>query len=219
MTANPFLLAADNPAALLPLLRENPALASAQDDHGYSLVHAAASYNHLDLLRALIRQFNVDVDLRDEDQETALFVVETVEAAKLLVEELAADLTATGTEGRTAREKIAEEGEFPEVAEYLQSKESSLPAESLNGIHPAVPASSEADTTAALPNGMRVSMGTIEPGDEEAEVDPVLRRRIEELAEREDFHTEAGQAELRRLVEDAIGAGDYSDRNVRSRQE
>lgn len=219
MTANPFLLAADNPAALLPLLHENPALASAQDDHGYSLVHAAASYNHLDLLRALITEFNVDVDLRDEDEETALFVVETVEAAKLLVEELAADLTATGLEGRTAREKIAEEGDFPEVADYLQSKEASLPSDTLNGVRPAVPAVSGSDVAAALPNGLQVSMGTMDPSEEEPEVDPVLRRRIEELAEREDFHTEAGQAELRRLVEDAIGGGEYTDRNVRTRQE
>ncbi|KXJ91650.1 hypothetical protein Micbo1qcDRAFT_57015 [Microdochium bolleyi] len=216
MAANPFLLAADNPAALLPLLRENPALASAQDDHGYSLVHAAASYNHLDLLRTLVQEFNVDVDLRDEDEETALFVVETVEAAKVLVEELAADLTATGTEGRTAREKIEEEGDYPEIVEYLQSKESSLPADTLNGIHPAVPASSD---SATMPNGLRVSVGTMESGEEEAEVDPVLRRRIEELAEREDFHTEAGQAELRRLVEDAIGGSEYSDRHVRPRQD
>ncbi|KAJ1334224.1 Ankyrin repeats (many copies) [Microdochium nivale] len=218
MAANPFLLAADNPAALLPLLRENPALASAQDDHGYSLVHAAASYNHLDLLRALIQEFNVDVDLRDEDEETALFVVETIEAAKVLIEELAADLTAIGTEGRTAREKIAEEGDYPEVVEYLESKESSLPTDTLNGIRPAVPTGSGSAASSALPNGLRVSMGTMEPDDEDAEVDPVLRRRIEELAEREDFHTEAGQAELRRLVEDAIGGGDYADRNVRSRQ-
>ena len=80
MVPNPFLLAADNSPELLPLLRENPALASAQDDHGYSLIHAAASYNHLNLLRTLVRELHVDVDLKDEDDETALFVVETPDA-------------------------------------------------------------------------------------------------------------------------------------------
>lgn len=225
--ANPFLLAADNPAALLPLLRENPELAGAQDDHGYSLVHAAASYNHLDLLRTLIRDFNVNVDLRDEDGETALFVVETVEAARVLVEELGADLTAKGSEGITARERIAEEGDFPEVADYLTTKEAaSLPSGTLNGINATGAiangtSSSDDDTTApALPGGLRLTVGTMDPGEEDdAEVDPVLRRRIEELAEREDFHTEAGQAELRRLVEEAISGGTDSDRNVRARQE
>ena len=90
MAPNPYLLAADNSPELLPLLRSNPALASSQDEHGYSLVHAAASYNHLDLLRALVRDLHVDVNLKDEDDETALFVVETPEAAKVLVEELGA---------------------------------------------------------------------------------------------------------------------------------
>lgn len=126
MSANPFLLAADNSPALLPLLRENPSLASEQDSHGYSLVHAAASYNHLDLLRTLIREFNVDVNLRDEDDETALFVVETVEAARALVEELGADITIKGSEGYTAFQKIVEEGDFPEVAEYLKTKEEAV---------------------------------------------------------------------------------------------
>src|SRR6478735_11436939 len=118
-TPNPFLLAADNNPTLLPLLREKPALASSQDEHGYSLVHAAASYNHLDLLRALVREFNVDVDLKDEDNETALFVVETQDAAQVLVEELGANINHRGSEGLTAREKIEAEAEFPAVAEYL----------------------------------------------------------------------------------------------------
>jgi hypothetical protein len=85
MSPNPYLLAADNPTALVTLLQEQPSLAAGQDDYGYSLVHAAASYNHLDLLRQLVHVFKVPVDLTDEDGETALFIVETVEAARVLV--------------------------------------------------------------------------------------------------------------------------------------
>ncbi|KAI1134002.1 ankyrin repeat-containing protein [Hypoxylon sp. FL0543] len=215
MSGNPFLLAADNSPALLPLLRQNPTLASEQDSHGYSLLHAAASYNHLDLLRTLIREFNVDVNLRDEDDETALFVVETVEAARLLVEELGADITIKGSDGYTARQKIAEEGDFPQVAEYLQSKEESAHAQTLlngsNGVTGAPP---------PLPEGLNISVSTVAPTEVgELEVDPEFRRRIEQLAERDDFHTEAGQAELRRLVQDAIGEQNLADRNVRSRQD
>ncbi|KAI1415468.1 ankyrin repeat-containing protein [Hypoxylon sp. FL1857] len=215
MSANPFILAADNSPALLPLLRENPTLASEQDSHGYSLVHAAASYNHLDLLRTLIREFNVDVNLRDEDDETALFVVETVDAARLLVEELGADITIKGSDGYTARQKIAEEGDFPQVAEYLQSREDSSHVQILlngtNGDTGAVP---------TLPEGLNISVSAVAPTEEgELEVDPEFRRRIEQLAERDDFHSEAGQAELRRLVQDAIGEQNLADRNVRSRQD
>ncbi|OTA55591.1 ankyrin repeat-containing protein [Hypoxylon sp. EC38] len=215
MSANPFILAADNSPALLPLLRENPNLASEQDSHGYSLVHAAASYNHLDLLRTLIREFNVDVNLRDEDDETALFVVETVDAARLLVEELGADITIKGSDGYTARQKIAEDGDFPQVAEYLQSKEESNRAQTLlNGIN------GNTDAVPPLPEGLNISVSTIAPAEEgELEVDPEFRRRIEQLAERDDFHSDAGQAELRRLVQDAIAERNLADRNVRSRRD
>ncbi|RYP79661.1 hypothetical protein DL770_006581 [Monosporascus sp. CRB-9-2] len=220
MPANPFLLAADNPTALLSLLRENPSLASDQDDHGYSLVHAAASYNHLDLLRTLIREYHVDVNLRDEDEETALFVVETVDAAKVLVEELGADLTVKGSEGYTAYEKIAEEGDYPDVAEYLRIQAAARSGGQPNGAQSNGVAAGDSGALRPVPDGLRVSVTTMASAEEEvAEADPEFRRRIEQLAERQDFHTEAGQAELRQLVQDAIAGGNLADRNVRPRQD
>ncbi|KAI0970032.1 hypothetical protein F4678DRAFT_462836 [Xylaria arbuscula] len=217
MPANPFLLAADNSPALLPLLRENPALAAQQDEHGYSLIHAAASYNHLDLLRALVQEFQVDVNLRDEDEETALFVVETVNAAKVLVEELGADLTIKGFDGYSAREKIAEDGDFPEVAEYLTVKEAEQTGGLSNGVNGEL--AQDGIDIPPLPQGLNVSVSTITPTEaNEIEVDPEFRRRIEELAQREDFQSEEGQAALRQLVQDAIVDENLADRNVRSRQ-
>jgi ankyrin repeat protein len=216
MAPNQFLLAADNPSALLPLLRENPALAPSQDEHGYSLVHAAASYNLLDILRALVQEFQVDVNIKDEDNETALFVVETVDAAKLLVEELGADVHHRGSEGLTAKEKIAAEGDFPEIAAYLDSLESTtrndVEENSANAL---------ADNVTTIPNGMSVTVGTMDETQEVPELsDPEFRRRIDELAQREDFNTPQGQAELRRLVEEAVlGEGFTAERNVRSRQD
>lgn len=215
MAPNPYLLAADNSPALLPLLRENPALASGQDEHGYSLVHAAASYNHLDLLRALIKEFNVDANIKDEDGESALFVVETVDAAKCLVEELGADITVRGEDGVTPREKIEGEGDFPEVALYLLGVETARHVASAGG----EPAASTTELP-AVPEGLAVSVGTMEEGqDVPEEVDPEFKRRIDELAARDDFHTPEGQAELRRLVEEAVlGEALGDERNVRSKQ-
>jgi hypothetical protein len=212
VTLNPFLLAADRPAELLPLLQANPELASQQDEHGYSLVHAAASYNHLDLLRALIIDFEVDVNIRDEDNETALFVVETAEAAKVLVEELGADITAVGYEGKTARLRLEEEAEFPEAAAYLASKESgdiSASAENLAAIVGNAP---------PLPEGVSINVGTMAPeevGDNE--VDEEFRRQIEELAARPDFQGEEGQAKLRELVIKALQGQTGEEREVRQR--
>lgn len=218
MPPNQYLLAADNSPALLPLLRENPSLASDQDEHGYSLIHAAASYNHLDLLRTLVRELNVPVDLKDEDGETALFVVEGVAAAKVLVEELGLDPKITNSEGLTAKEKIAAEDDWPEVAEFLASIETgdqaTAAAAETNG-DPAAPAE-----LPPVPEGLEVTMGTMNEAEaSNLEVDPEFRRRIEELASRDDLQTPEGQARLRELVEDAVAdQGLSEERNVRPRQ-
>lgn len=217
MAPNPYLLAADNPEALLTLLREEPSLASGQDEHGYSLVHAAASYNHLDLLRALIREFKVPVDLRDEDGETALFVVETVDAARVLVEELGLDTKLQNEEGQTAREKIETEADWLEVAEYLQSFDGAPSTAAANG----TVSSGDGMDLPPPPDGLQVTMGTMDEAEAAGQQpDPEFRRRIEELAAREDLQTPEGQAELRRLVEEAIsGEGLSDERSVRPRQD
>ncbi|TVY82005.1 Ankyrin repeat-containing protein [Lachnellula suecica] len=215
--SNPFLLAADNPSQLLTLLRNDPSIASTQDEHGYSLLHAAASYNHLDLLRALVNELHVNVDLKDEDGETALFVVETADCAKVLVEELHADIKIRSTEdGQTAREKMAEEDGFPEVAVYLRMKEleagiagtNGVPEPTTNGGHPP-----------PLPEGVQINLGAMAPEEAGELADPEFRRRIEELASREDFQGEDGQRELRTLIEEALRGEVGEERNVRSRTE
>jgi hypothetical protein len=218
MAPNPYVLASDNSPALLPLLRENPSLASGQDDHGYSLIHAAASYNHLDLLRSLAQEFSVPIDLKDEDGETALFVIETVEAAKALIE-LGLDPKIKNDEGQTAREKIQEEDEFPDVAAYLATLESGH-TESARST-----AATGSDSSMDLPpppEGLQVRVGTMPEQTEEMnlEVDPEFRRKLEELAASEDFDTPEGQARLRQLVEDTIAEQQLGEeRNVRTRQD
>jgi len=213
-STNPFLLAADNPDQLITLLQANPPLASSQDEHGYSLMHAAASYNHLDLLRALVHEFHVNVDLKDEDGETALFVTETVECAKLLVEELHASITIRGNEGKTAREKIAEEDDFPQVAVYLRVKE--LEAQ-VNGTSGAEDATNGVHAPPPLPAGVSIDIGTMAPEDAGELADPEFRRRIEELAARGDFQGEEGQRQLRELITEALRGEVGQERDVRQR--
>ena len=213
--SNPFLLAADNSPDLLPLLRSKPALASTQDQHGYSLMHAAASYNHIDLLRILVHEFKVDVNTRDEDGETALFVVETVEAAQLLTESLKADTEIKNADGLTAEEKIRAEGDFPTVADYLlETRTRKL--DGFNG------ASTGAQHLPPLPPNVTINVDTMDAAEAEGAdmgaVDPEFRRRIEELATREDLQSEQGQKDLRDLIKDAVrDVGVNGDRDVRRR--
>jgi ankyrin repeat protein len=218
---NPFLLAATTPdpdPRLLPLLRSRPELASAQDAHGYSLLHAAASYNHIDLLRSLVNEFRVDINLKDEDGETCLFVAETVDAARCLVEELHIDLRVRNEDGMDAMEKFESEQEFPEVAEYLRihAAEAST-AETTDAGAGAVPNGVQHPHT--LPPNVSISIGTEADATDtlDQEPDPGFRRRIDELASRENFHTDEGQRELRELISDAIRDVAVDGRDVRRR--
>ncbi|KAI9768346.1 MAG: hypothetical protein M1840_004954 [Geoglossum simile] len=189
---NPFLLAADNPTLLLAHLTAHPALARSQDATGYSLLHAAASYNHIPLLRALIQTYHVPANTLDNDGETALFVAETVNVAKCLIEELGADWRIRNKEGQTAREKIEDEGEWVAVGAYLREVEAK-----------AQPSTNTQQQQ--QPPQFDVKYETIEESATgAAEPDPVFKARIESLASRPDFEGEASQRELRDLVAEAV---------------
>ncbi|KAH7403618.1 hypothetical protein BKA64DRAFT_456295 [Cadophora sp. MPI-SDFR-AT-0126] len=223
-TVNVLLLAADDPAKVLQHLQENPSSASIQDEHGYSLVHAAASYNHIDLLRAVVNDYHVDVNTKDEDGETALFGIETVDVAKVLVEELHADITIRGESGQSARERIAEDGDFPEVAVYLRMRELQDQGNNPGGDESSsaiLPPISQADNSiqppAPLPEGLSVDFGTMAPEDAGELLDPEFKRRIDELAARDDFNGEEGQEALRKLVKEALGGEIGEERNNRQR--
>lgn len=202
------------PQAILTSLAQHPQLASARDAHGYSLLHAASSYNQLSVLRELVQTYNADVNILDEDGETPLFAAEKVEVAKCLVEELSADPSVRNTEGKTAEEKIGEEeGVAHEVYQYLSSKRTGNDPTAAGiieseGVHPPPP----------LPDGVKINMGTMEE-DAATAPDPEIRRRIEELAAREDYQSDEVQAQLRALVQDVVSGigGEDDGRNVKRR--
>lgn len=222
-------LVPDSPDTVLNYLRTHPQLASGQDAHGYSLVHAATSYGHGGLLRALIHEYHVDPNILDEDGETALFNAESVDIAKELLQ-LGVKLGITNGEGQTAAEKLDDPDEQPLVAAYLkeaagsQSDEAAASALAQTGGSNASSAAlagtlENGDSThrpPPLPNGVKVNVGTMNQGEEAGEPDPEFRRRIEELAAREDFQGEDSQRELRNLITDAVSGLSDEDRRPTS---
>lgn len=209
-------LAADSPDTVVAHLREHPDLAGQQDAHGYSLLHAAASYNHIQLVHALIKDFSVPPNICDEDDETALFNAETVEMAKELLV-LGVSIDAKNGEGQTAAEKLADEDEQPVVAAFLRQAAGGASVEEAASVVAQTGGAAGSDSALngtngtdgvhappPLPGNVKVNVGTMDAGEAGEEPDPEIRRRIEELAARPDFQTEEGQAELRKLVTEII---------------
>ncbi|KAF3079524.1 hypothetical protein TWF594_002204 [Orbilia oligospora] len=203
--SNIWIAASDgNTSQVLSYLSARPSLVNAKDENGYTPIHAAASYGHLDLLRTLIKDHGGDVNLRDDDGDTPLFTAETVEVAKLLVEELGADWSLKNDDGLTAAESIEGEDAYPLVAEYLQtlaSKEAILSSDA--GVPPA---------------GIAVNLTSMDEVAEELKpVDEEFKRKIEELASRPGEYT---QEELRQLVTEAVHKHilEPEERNVKAKE-
>lgn len=72
-----------------------------KDSNSYTPMHAAASYAHLELLTYLL-SVGGDINLRDDDGDTPLYVVESVDTARWMVEH-GADAALTNDEGLTVR--------------------------------------------------------------------------------------------------------------------
>ncbi|WFD06663.1 hypothetical protein MVES1_002017 [Malassezia vespertilionis] len=91
------------------------------DLSGYTPVHAAASYEKMDMLRFLFGQtedVRTAANACDEDGDTPLFFCEEVTPAKLLVEQFHADATLKNGDGITAAQKAVIE-KRTELADYL----------------------------------------------------------------------------------------------------
>ena len=73
---------------------------NAQDDYGYSPLHAACSYRNADIASWLLSQ-GARVDVQDSDGETALMVCEDPICADLLLA-AGADIFHVSNEGKTA---------------------------------------------------------------------------------------------------------------------
>lgn len=96
--------------------------ANIKDPNGYTPVHAAAAYGHRNLLRKLCTLYNGNINIKDNDGDTPLHHCEDVETAKVIVEDLCGDITLINEEGKTALQTFEEDGEFPELIQYMRAK-------------------------------------------------------------------------------------------------
>jgi ankyrin repeat protein len=70
-----------------------------KDETGYTPLHAASSYGHLDLIKLLILEYKANPNSVDNDGDCALHVASDLDSCKLLVE-LRADVKIRNAEGK-----------------------------------------------------------------------------------------------------------------------
>ncbi|KAH6564564.1 hypothetical protein BSLG_003064 [Batrachochytrium salamandrivorans] len=98
---------------------DTPMDVNSKDQYGYTGLHAAASYNHLDLVRMLIKEYGADPNITDFEGDAPLHVIETSDAGRLLIE-LGADPTLRNDAGALPIECAFTEG-WTDVVEYLSA--------------------------------------------------------------------------------------------------
>lgn len=116
---NIWIAAADNNIQRVEeFLSSGSFTANSKDQNGYTPVHAAAEYGHLDLVRLLIEKGG-NINIQDNDGDTPLHACEQPGVAEFLVK-LGANLNAANKEGQTPLQKAEEDAEFPELITYLK---------------------------------------------------------------------------------------------------
>lgn len=191
MVSNIWVAAADNDQELVKKYIESGDFnANIKDPNGYTPIHAAASYGHIELLRYLISKGG-DINIQDEEGDTPLHHVEEVSVAKTLVEEFKADFKIKNAEGQTPAQYIEEEDEFPELAKYLRSLTHDDPS------------SSFIDNLPAPGNaGGHQIRYTMEEDPEGGEIDEERRKKLEAVV-----NSENPEEALRELVTSAVRDG------------
>jgi ankyrin repeat protein len=91
---------------------------NSKDENGYTPLHAAASYEHTELIRILVEEYGAEIDIRDEDGDTPMHMCYDLETVKLLIE-LGADPHATNSEDKLPIECAYLEDAI-DVVEYLR---------------------------------------------------------------------------------------------------
>jgi ankyrin repeat protein len=70
-----------------------------KDENGYSILSAAASYGHKELVRILIEEFKANPNIQDEEGDAPLHICQDIDTIKLLVQ-LGADPTLRNHENK-----------------------------------------------------------------------------------------------------------------------
>lgn len=205
---NIWIAASDGRTDLVEQFLNNGLSANSRDPNGYTPIHAAASYAHTELLRKLCSEpYNGDINVRDSDGDTPLHHCEDVNAAKVIIEELGGDYKLTNDEGKTALEAFEEDGEFPELIQYMRQVSGAPSTEESFGI--------DKEQLAQFENSIRYTLEN-EPVDENDSEGVARRQKLEQILQGENVEQEL-ESYVRELVRGQI-FGEDVENNKRRRE-
>ncbi|KAK4509862.1 uncharacterized protein ATC70_007166 [Mucor velutinosus] len=113
---NLWVAAGDGQIDRVRELLESGIAVDGHDQFGYTAMHAAVSYNQIEMVKLLIEK-GANVNIEDFEKDTPLYVAENVEMAQLLLDN-GADPKHINEDGITPALTALEEG-WEEVAQFL----------------------------------------------------------------------------------------------------
>lgn len=186
------------------ILAQNSELnANSKDPNGYTAVHAAAAYGHVDLLKKLCQHHGGDINIRDSDGDTPLHHCEDAHTAKVIVEELGGDMTLTNDEGKTALQTFEEDAEFPELIQYMRLQSGVPQDQDSLGI--------DAQQLEQFKDNIRYTLET-EPADANDPESQARRQKLEQIIQGENAEEEL-ENYIREIIRSQIMNGDASSQD------
>ncbi|KAL6939235.1 hypothetical protein ACO0RG_003068 [Hanseniaspora osmophila] len=217
---NIWIAASDGRQDLVEKYLASGLSAVAKDPNGYTPMHAAAAYSHLQLLEFLVNKHNGDINVRDEDGDTPLHHVEDVATAKFVIEQLHADPNLRNNEHLTALDNVLQDSDSdPQLIEYLKSV--TLKDGQHGNIQEQLTGLINEDELNQFKENVKLSLATEVPQDEES---LQRQKRLQEIMNGdnvdenlEQYITEIIHEQLLNQVNPKRGHEDQADSNKRSR--
>ncbi|KAI9254536.1 ankyrin repeat-containing domain protein [Phascolomyces articulosus] len=123
---NLWIAAGDGQLDRVQELIESGVDVNSHDEYGYTALHAAVSYNQKEILEYLLEKGG-NVNIEDFEKDTPLYVAETVEMARFLLDK-GADPKHKNAEGVTPAQNAHEEGWQPVALLFAEITKEELPS-------------------------------------------------------------------------------------------
>lgn len=180
---------------------DNELNANSKDPNGYTAVHAAAAYGHIDLLRKLCKQYGGDINVRDSDGDTPLHHCEDANTAKVIIEELGGDISLTNNDDKTALQSFEENAESPELIQYMRVQSGVPQDQDSLGI--------DQQQLEQFKDSIRYTLET-EPEDANDPESQARRQKLEQIIQGENAEQEL-ENYIREIIRSQIMNGDSTD--------